>query len=243
MSAVVVTGAARGLGAAIGERFAREGYEVFGVDLDGDALRERVDGWPGTHVACCADITDEAAVGEVCERAAAGGLQAFVANAGHARAGASMDYPLEQWHKMLDVHLTGFFIGARQAAARMSAGGSIVVLSSINGQVGFPGRTAYGAAKAGVAGLVKGLATEWAANDVRVNAIAPGPIRTEMSAEFIRRGVIREQDFLGRVPLRRFGKPEEVAELAHFLGSPLSSYITGTVIPIDGGWTAQGTAD
>ncbi|NKQ55804.1 SDR family oxidoreductase [Amycolatopsis sp. K13G38] len=240
MSAVVVTGAAQGIGAAIGERFARGGYTVFGVDLREDLMRERVQSWPGTHVAVGADVTDEDAMRDVCARAGQDGLAAFVANAGHAKAGTSVDYAREDWDKMLAVHVTGAFVGARQA---VTAGAqSVVMVSSVNGATGFPGRTAYGAAKAGVAGLVRGLAVEWATRGVRVNAIAPGSIRTELSAEFIRRGVIDENEFLARIPMRRFGRPEEVAELAFFLGTPVSSYITGTVIPIDGGWLAQGIA-
>ncbi|MFF5989265.1 SDR family NAD(P)-dependent oxidoreductase [Prauserella flavalba] len=239
---VVVTGAAGGIGAAIAARFAEGGHTVVGIDLDGERLRERAASWPGEHVTVEADVTDEERLREACERAARvpGGLRAFVGNAGHARAGASIGYPLPEWERMLAVHLTGCFVGARQAAAHMPDGGAVVLISSVNGQRGFPGRVAYGAAKAGIAGLLKGLATEWAAAGVRVNGIAPGSIETELSAEFLAQGVIDRDAFLDRIPLGRFGRPEEVAELAFFLGTPLSSYVTGTLIPIDGGWLAQG---
>lgn len=240
--AVVITGAARGIGAAIGRRFARAGHTVFGIDLDGELMAAEAASWPGSHTAVRADVTDEEAVGEVCAEAAqtTGGLRVFVANAGHFAAGPSTEFPKESWQRLLDIHLTSCFTGARQAVSRMPDGGSVVVMSSINGQRGFPGRAAYGAAKAGVAGLVKGLAAEWGARSVRVNAIAPGSIHTELSADAIERGVIKEEKFLARIPMGRFGEPDEVAELAYFLGSPLSSYITGTLIPVDGGWLAQG---
>lgn len=244
VSAVVVTGAAQGIGAAIGARFAGGGFTVLGVDRSDELLRQQVDSWPGQHVAVPADVTDEDAMRGVCSKAAdvPGGLRVFVANAGHAQAGDSATYSRTAWEKMLAVHLTGAFLGTRHAVAHMPEGGAAVLLSSVNGQAGFPGRAAYGAAKAGVAGLVRGLAVEWATRGVRVNAIAPGSVLTELSAEFIRSEVIDENQFLDRIPMRRFGKPEEVAELAFFLGTPLSSYITGTLVPIDGGWLAQGIA-
>jgi NAD(P)-dependent dehydrogenase (short-subunit alcohol dehydrogenase family) len=240
---VVVTGAGRGIGAAIAARFAVAGHRVVGLDLDGDRLAATAQRWAGEgHAAVAGDAADPAAVGEACDRAAAapGGLRTFVANAGHARAGASADYPATDWDAMLRVHLTGAMVGAQQAAARMTERGALVMMSSLNGLLGFPGRTAYGAAKAGTAGLVRGLAVEWAPRGLRVNAIAPGSITTELSTDFLRRGVIDERQFLDRIPMGRFGRVEEVAELAFFLGTPLSSYVTGAVVPIDGGWSAQG---
>ncbi|GAA1203658.1 SDR family NAD(P)-dependent oxidoreductase [Prauserella alba] len=243
--AVVVTGAAQGIGAAIAARFAGAGHPVIGVDLDDDRLHDAVAGWPGRgHVAVTGDAASADDLAAACEQAAAtpGGLGTFVANAGHAKAGDSLDYAAEDWDNLLRVHLTGAMVGAQQAAARMPSGGALVLMSSINGMRGFPRRTAYGAAKAGVAGLIRGLAAEWASRGIRVNGIAPGPIKTELSAEFIRRGVIDEREFLARVPMDRFGLPTEVAELAFFLGTPLASYITGTVVPIDGGWSVQGVA-
>ncbi|MHA6622856.1 SDR family NAD(P)-dependent oxidoreductase [Pseudonocardia sp. DLS-67] len=115
------------------------------------------------------------------------GVVVTVANAGHARAGDSVGYPGADRDAMLRVHLTGAMIGAQQAAQRMPAGGALVMMSSLNGLMGFPGRTAYGAAKAGI---VRGLAVEWAPRGLRVNAIAPGSITTELSADLLRRGVI-----------------------------------------------------
>jgi NAD(P)-dependent dehydrogenase (short-subunit alcohol dehydrogenase family) len=241
---VVVTGAGRGIGAAIAARFAAAGHRVVGLDLDGDLVADTAGRWAGEgHASVAGDAADPDAVGDACARAAAapGGLRTFVANAGHAKAGESVGYPAADWDAMIRVHLTGAMVGAQQAARRMPAdGGALVMMSSLNGLLGFPGRAAYGAAKAGIAGLVRGLAVEWAPRGVRVNAIAPGSITTELSADFLRRGVIDERQFLGRIPMGRFGRVEEVAELAFFLGTPLSSYVTGVVVPIDGGWSAQG---
>lgn len=239
---VVITGAAQGIGAAIGRRFAEADYRVIGVDLNLNRLTETVATWTGAgHAAINGDAASPDDIGRACDLAE-GTLQTFVANAGFAKAGDSTDYALDDWNAMLRVHLTGAMVGAQEAATRMPDGGSIVMMSSLNGMFGFPRRTAYGAAKAGVAGLVRGLATEWADRGVRVNAIAPGSIVTELSEDFIRRGVIRKEDFLERIPMNRFGDASEVGELAYFLGTPLSSYVTGATIPIDGGWAAQGIA-
>ncbi|MCF8570209.1 SDR family oxidoreductase [Gordonia sp. HY002] len=236
----VVTGAAQGIGAAIGRRFAAAGHRVIGVDLNSDRMAGTITTWQGSgHRSVRGDAASPEDVGRACDLAE-GHLTTFVANAGFAKAGDSTDYSLDDWNAMLRVHLTGAMVGAQESGARMPDGGSIVMMSSLNGLLGFPRRTAYGAAKAGVAGLVRGLAAEWAPYGIRVNAIAPGSIVTELSQDFIRRGVIREQDFLDRIPMNRFGEPDEVAELAYFLGTPLSSYITGATVPIDGGWAARG---
>jgi NAD(P)-dependent dehydrogenase (short-subunit alcohol dehydrogenase family) len=237
--AVVVTGAARGIGAAIARRFAADGYTVVGVDRDGDGLHEVMTELPGGEAAG-GDDADERVMEEACERGAARGLRAFVANAGIARPGRSVDFPIEAWNQLLAVHLTAAFIGARAACRRMPEGGAIVMISSVNGHLGFGGRAAYCAAKAGVQGLVRSLAVEWAPLSVRVNAVSPGTIATEMQAKFLETGYASADLFLSRVPMRRFGQPSEIADAVHFLCSPRSSYITGVVLPVDGGWLANG---
>ena len=237
--AVVVTGAARGIGAAIARRFAEDGYAVVGVDLDGGPLREVMGALPKGE-AVVGDVTDEDLVEEACERAAAHGLRAFVANAGVARPGPSVDFPLETWNQLLSVHLTAAFLGARSACRRMPDGGSVVMISSVNGHLGFGGRAAYCAAKAGVHGLVRSLAVEWATQGVRVNAVSPGTIATEMQTKFMATGYASPELFLSQIPMRRFGEPREIADTVHFLCSPAASYITGVVLPVDGGWVANG---
>lgn len=237
--AVVITGAARGIGAAIARRFAEDGYVVVGVDRDGDQLGETLAGLPEAH-SVVGDVTDEQVMEEACERGEAHGLRAFVANAGIARPGRSVDFPLEVWNQLLAVDLTAAFLGARAAFRRMPDGGSIVMISSINGHLGFGGRAAYCAAKAGIQGLVRSLAVEWAPLAVRVNAVSPGTIATEMQDKFMQTGFGSADRFLSRVPMGRFGQPKEIADAVHFLCSPQSTYITGAVLPVDGGWLANG---
>jgi NAD(P)-dependent dehydrogenase (short-subunit alcohol dehydrogenase family) len=236
---VVITGAARGIGAAIARRFAEDGYAVVGVDLDGDQLHKAMAELPGAE-AVTGDVTDEKVMAEACERGAARGLRAFVANAGVARPGRSADFPMQAWDQLLAVHLTAAFTGARAACQRMPDGGAIVMISSVNGHLGFGGRAAYCAAKAGVQGLVRSLAVEWAPQGVRVNAVSPGTIATEMQAKFMETGYASPEAFLSRVPMKRFGEPREIADAVHFLCSPRSSYITGVTLPVDGGWLING---
>jgi len=239
----VVTGAARGIGAAIARRLAASGFRVVGVDLEGDRLRETIGGLPGSgHLALAGDVTDEAFTVQVCAAAAEapGGLRAFVANAGLARPGDSVDYPLADWNQLLAVNLTAPFIGARCAKPHLRSGGSIVMISSINGLLGMAGRAAYCAAKAGVNGLVRSLAVEWAPDRVRVNAVSPGTIETEMGAAFMHTGFARPDTYTSRVPFGHAGQPEDIAAAVHYLCSDDGAYVTGVVLPVDGGWAVNG---
>jgi 3-oxoacyl-[acyl-carrier protein] reductase len=243
--AAVVTGAARGLGRAISERFAKSGFLVIGLDLDADGLDATFSELEGDgHRVVVGDAGDVMALIRAFEAPGAeADLRTFVANAGIARPGASLDYPMQSWDELHRVLLRACFVGAREACRRMPRGGSIVMVSSINGQLGFAGRAAYGAAKAGVQGLVRSLAVEWATRNVRVNAVSPGTIATEMQAEFMKTGFASPETFLSHVPMGRFGRPDEVADAVEFLASERSSYITGAMLPVDGGWASFGMAD
>lgn len=239
--AVVVTGAARGIGAAIARRLAEGGYAVTGLDRS-EVVRETVAALPGDgHAALVGDATDEALLQRACAEAhERDGLHGFVANAGVARPGPSVDYPRSDWEELLAVNLTAPFLGARAARPFLAAGGSVVMTSSVNGTLGLDGRAAYCAAKAGVNGLVRSLAVEWGADRIRVNAVAPGTILTEMAREFVATGAATFEQYAVRVPMGHSGEPEDVAGAVAFLLSDASAYVTGSVLPVDGGWAVNG---
>jgi NAD(P)-dependent dehydrogenase (short-subunit alcohol dehydrogenase family) len=238
----VITGAARGLGLAMARTLAAEGWAVTGVDL-GETITEAFAALPGSgHRAVIGDATRLDVLSEALDQPPDTPLKCFVANAGITAPGESITYPLESWDRLHDLMLRGSFLGAREAARRMPTGGSIVLVSSINGTLGFGGRAAYAAAKAGVQGLVRSLAVEWASTNIRVNGIAPGVAATELQQAFMQTGYADEAKFLRHVPMNRFGQPEEVAHVVEFLASDRSSYVTGAVIPVDGGWAAFGMA-
>ena len=237
----VVTGAARGIGAATARRLHEDGYAVVALDLDGDALAQA---WAGEEVACVVgDAADPAAI-EDAIAAAPQPLRVYVANAGATRNGPAIGYPRVEWDRLLEVHLTGAFEGARHAAAAMGeAGGSIVCTASIAALQGFAARPAYSAAKAGIVGLVRSLAVEWAPRGIRVNAVVPGYVATDIVRETVRRGFVDEAALRRRIPLGRLGEPAQIADAIAFLASERAAYVTGVALPVDGGWSAFGLGE
>jgi NAD(P)-dependent dehydrogenase (short-subunit alcohol dehydrogenase family) len=146
--------------------------------------------------------------------------------------------------KLLAIHLQGTFVASREAARAMLAqgGGAIVNLGSLAGNMGLPRRNAYGAAKAGIHSMTRSMAVEWGRGGIRVNAIAPGYVRTPLMAKLEQEGKVDTSAIARRSPLGRLGTPEEMAEAIWFLASPAASYISGVVLNVDGGWQAFGMA-
>lgn len=236
----IVTGGARGIGLAIARRLAQDGYAVAIADIDlptaeaaAAALREA--GYPA--LALQADVTQPAdataMVQAVVERW--GRLNVLVNNAGIAgRNQPFTEVTLAEWNQVLNIDLTGVFLCSQAAVRAMlpQGAGRIVNIASIAGKEGNPGLQAYAAAKAGVIGLTKSMGKELAKKGILVNAIAPAVIETEILQQVTPEMV---QYMLDRVPMGRFGKPEEVAELVAWLVSPACSFSTGAVYDLSGG--------
>jgi 3-oxoacyl-[acyl-carrier protein] reductase len=235
----VITGAAQGLGCAIAERFASEGARIVVGDIDADAAAAAATrlgiGDRAVGVAC--DVTSSQQVDALVRSAVEtfGRLDVMVNNAGIARDATMRKMPVSDFDLVIDVHLKGTWLGVRAAANAMrelGTPGSIINMSSISGKVGNAGQTNYSAAKAGIVGLTKAAAKEVGFAGIRVNAMQPGIIETAMTAALSED--VRAQR-LSDVPLGRFGEPDEVAKVALFLASDLSSYVTGVTVEIAGG--------
>ena len=235
----VVTGASSGMGKAITTLFVQEGAKVVAVARRIERLEELAEslkGEPGEIEIFSADITSVDKNNEMIDFAVEkfGHLDILVNNAGITRDGLLMGMKEEDFDSVINVNLKGTFNTIRFASRTMvkQRKGKIINISSVSGVTGNAGQANYSASKAGIIGLTKSAARELASRNINVNAIAPGFVDTDMTitlSDKVKEGA------KGQIPLGRFGKPEEVAELALFLSSEKSDYITGQVINIDGG--------
>jgi 3-oxoacyl-[acyl-carrier protein] reductase len=234
----VITGGAQGLGFAIAERFREEGANVVLGDVNLEATEAAAERLGGHDVAVAVrcDVTSAADVDALVSTALErfGRLDIMVNNAGITRDATLRKMTEDQFDEVIAVHLKGTWNGTKAAAAimRENKRGAIVNMSSISGKVGLVGQTNYSAAKAGIVGMTKAAAKELAHLGVRVNAIQPGLIRSAMTEAMPQR--IWDEK-LAEVPMGRAGEPDEVAKVALFLASDLSSYMTGTVLEVTGG--------
>jgi NAD(P)-dependent dehydrogenase (short-subunit alcohol dehydrogenase family) len=243
----VITGAGRGIGAATATRFAQHGGRIAILESDRNLGRESEAqlNRQGADVRLYqVDVTDEAGVIDAARAVAAdfGGVDVLVNNAGIGLLGPSMEFPLSDWKASLEVMVTGVFLCSREfgKALRDSGGGAIVNVSSLNGLVAFPMRLAYSAAKAAVISMTQVLASEWAGYGIRVNAVAPGNTSAPMFQKAVEEGFIDLNAYMHHTPLRRLAEPQEIAETILYLVSDRSSYVTGQVLAVDGGWTSFG---
>ncbi|UCE12398.1 MAG: SDR family oxidoreductase [Candidatus Heimdallarchaeota archaeon] len=240
---VLITGGARGIGAATASRFVDEGAHVVVLDVDEEACQRIEDEIPLLSGTIRADVSDHKAVirafRELDELLK--GLDILINNAGISIRHSFMKITPEEWQRVMDVNLNGIFFVAQQAAQRMLAdnGGVILNMGSTNGLMGYPFYADYNASKAGVIELTRSMALELAPT-VRVNVICPGYILTPMQEAEYTPEMLRECE--SKIPLRRLGKPEEVAALFAFLASNEAQYITGQIFVIDGGEITGGLA-
>jgi 3-oxoacyl-[acyl-carrier protein] reductase len=233
----LISGTSRGIGKAIADRFLEAGAEVWGLGTKEPAdLQERIEKAGGKLHWISADLGRINEVEAVIENAVkqSGGFDILVNNAGITRDNLSFRMSVEEWQKVLDINLTAAFFVSRTVGRDMirKKSGSIINMASVVGIHGNGGQANYSASKAGLIGITKSLAQEVASRGVRVNAIAPGFIESDMTAVLPEAA---KEKMLGIIPLKRAGKPEDVANVALFLASDLSSYITGQVLPVDGG--------
>jgi NAD(P)-dependent dehydrogenase (short-subunit alcohol dehydrogenase family) len=239
----LVTGSTRGIGRAIAEALALAGARVAVNSRDGGAAREVAAALGEGAVGIGADLVEPEGPSRLVAAAleALGGLDVLVNNAGTAMPADSLELSRSDWCRTLELDLGAVFFCSREAARHMLArgSGSIVSISSIQAFTPLARRAAYAAAKAGVVGLTRSLAAEWAPT-VRVNAVAPGYVATPMVEELVRAGSVDPGAVAARTPMRRMARPEEVAAAVVFLASDAAGYVTGETLMVDGGWTSWG---
>lgn len=242
---MVVTGAAQGVGLATALLLAGRNHRVILLDLQPlDEQLEQLRSAGAQAAAFSGDVSSETFVAHVAESIARdyGAADALVNNAGISLIAAAEDTTAAQWQRVMDINLFGPFLMCRHLGAQMLAGrgGSIVNVASVAGLAGVIHRSAYNASKHGLIGLTRTLAAEWGGRGVRVNAVCPGWIKTEMDVADQGSGAYSDQDIVDRVPMARFARPRDVAEAIAFLADgERSGFINGVSLPVDGGWTAD----
>jgi len=238
----LVTGASRGLGNAMALGLAKAGADVVAADiLAPSETVGRIKELGGESVGVMVDVTKKSDIEDMVGKALEkfGSIDILVNNAGILKMGPTEDFGEEDWIKVISVNLRGQFLCSQAVGRQMirQKSGNIINIASVAGQFGFPMAAAYDCSKGGVILLTKALAAEWAKYNIRVNAIAPGVFETPMTEGMLDTDEFR-QTIRTNVPMGRSGKPEELAGAAVFLASEASSYITGAVLVVDGGWTA-----
>ncbi|MFC7846960.1 SDR family oxidoreductase [Arthrobacter sp. NPDC057388] len=240
----VVTGARRGIGLAIAEALASAGADIIGVsasmETDGGEVARRVEATGRKFTAMQADFADRAAVLDLAARLEPMGVNILVNNAGTIERAPAADHPLELWDRVLEVNLSSQFVLTQAIGRSMMArgGGKIIFTASLlsfQGGINVPG---YTASKSAIAGLAKALANEWTAAGVNVNAIAPGYIATD-NTQALQEDPERSRSILERIPAGRWGNAGDLGGAAVFLASRASDYVSGIVLPVDGGWLGR----
>ncbi|XID91364.1 SDR family NAD(P)-dependent oxidoreductase [Paenibacillaceae bacterium WGS1546] len=242
---VLVTGSGNGIGRSIALGFAREGAQVVVADLDGAAAKTVCDGirrsggravWHQTDVSSADQV--EELFAKILEEF--GVLDVLINNVGSTIRKPIMDFTEEEWDFVFDTNIKSMFLCARQAGGLMlkRRSGAVVNISSVHGLGGISKRLPYSTSKSAVESFTKTLACEWALDGVRVNCVSPGYIMTDNIRETFAQGILNLDDMVRRTPQARLGTPEDIAEAVLFLCSDRASFITGSVLQVDGGYSA-----
>ncbi|QYM74934.1 SDR family NAD(P)-dependent oxidoreductase [Leucobacter luti] len=240
----LITGGASGIGRAFAQHWIAAGGRAVIADLNAQHLAEAVSELGQDHArgAIC-DVTSSASVADAVAGilAVEGRIDTVFNSAGIARPEPSDRCTDAAFSLLLDIHVTGTMRVCREAfPALRESGGTIVNVASVAAFAGMPGRASYTSAKAAVGGLTRTLAVEWGTHGIRVNAVAPGYVRTALTDELLAAGKLNDAAILARTPVGRFARPAEIAAAAHFLATPQSSFVTGHTLVVDGGLTIDG---
>ncbi len=243
----LITGGGNGIGREVALVLANSGADIAITDLDRQSGEEtaqlvRAEGRE------CLVIEADVSIPADCERAVDetvrkfGRLDIQINNAGISKPTPSIEMSPDLWNRIISIDLSGVFFSSQAAARQMfkQGGGVIISLASMSGALGFPGRAPYCAAKAGVISLTQTLGCEWASQNIRVNAVAPGYVMTALVERNVASGAVNLDTVNQRTPLGRVASPREVANVIAMLASDYASYVTGETVYIDGGWTAYG---
>jgi NAD(P)-dependent dehydrogenase (short-subunit alcohol dehydrogenase family) len=241
----LVTGASKGLGKAMALALSKEGVAVALVARDSarlEQVKHEIEQSGGKAKVFTADVTKEDQVGQLESQVTKqlGRIQILINNAGMNLRKNLIDFSLDEWRTVMDTNLTSVFLMCRAFVPHMrgTGYGRVINMTSMMSHISLPQRTAYSSSKAALLGLIRALALELAGEGITVNGISPGPIGTEMNYAIMHNPEANAQ-FLANIPVGRWGKEEEIGELARFLCSDAAGYITGTDILIDGGWCAR----
>ncbi len=243
---VLVTGGASGIGLAAAKAFSSAGGNVLLFDLNEDALDQAKGSLGGGDniLTMAGSVINEADVEAAVSKLASvhGRVDSVVTSAGIVKVEPALTADLDTFQKTMDINVIGSWIAAQQAARVMvdNGGGSIIFIGSVYGAGGAPDRTAYCASKGAIHNLTKSLAVEWGPLGIRVNAVAPTGVRTPMVQELIDAGTYNMVGVKARTPLGRLAEAEEIADACVFLASNQATMINGVILPVDGGWTANG---